>query len=478
MNPIYSEWKRVFSMAMYKNKQISMGEMTFTKDFVTDTRGDLYPIIQKSEDCDEAVMFNRYAVTCGAVQRLFCRFFPFASYEVTASGTGSFGFSFHTPEADAEISVCGSKLFYHCGNHAEEKALPTYLNEEITLIVTCRPGAFDVYFMHNEKAEFFCTVNEETFADSNREAIFMSSQVLLSVSGKITISKVLSYLDNHISIADIKAIKYENGEVMQENGKVYLTASIRMQEAGFQGIYSWVPGTTRIELCGALFFDCGDGKWRNYLASSIIYHRENKEWMLWTSAFEHSHILAYSRFEGDPRFGVNVIDVTSMPAAKDGDKYTDFVGFRGDEDPDFFYDKERGKWLLAVCRLTPKYQYFFFESDDPFSGYTCIGAAEAGAETGGSFVNICGERFFTCGNSFEARSEYRIYNKDSMQLARFDFPDGGFRGWGTVIPVKAGSRTRYYWLTFDRHNGSDYNWSYGNLYCFEAEIAEKYNKIK
>jgi hypothetical protein len=26
---------------------------------------------------------------------------------------------------------------------------------------------------------------------------------------------------------------------------------------------------------------------------------------------------------------------------------------------------------------------------------------------------------------------------------------------------------RYYWMTFDRHKGSDYNWSYGNLYCFE-----------
>jgi hypothetical protein len=30
-----------------------------------------------------------------------------------------------------------------------------------------------------------------------------------------------------------------------------------------------------------------------------------------------------------------------------------------------------------------------------------------------------------------------------------------------------GSRIRRFWLTFDRHNGSDYEWSYGNLYCFE-----------
>lgn len=77
--------------------------------------------------------------------------------------------------------------------------------------------------------------------------------------------------------------------------------------------------------------------------------------------------------------------------------------------------------------------------------------------------------YFICGNDFTATSEYRIYGKDGMQKARFDHPDGGFRGRGTVIPVKAGSRTRCFWLTFDRCNGSDYTRSYGNLYCFEAD---------
>ena len=56
-----------------------------------------------------------------------------------------------------------------------------------------------------------------------------------------------------------------------------------------------------------------------------------------------------------------------------------------------------------------------------------------------------------------------------MAEAKFDFDDGGFRGWGTIIPVELGSRMRYFWLTFDRHNGSSYNWSYGNLYCYEAD---------
>ena len=77
---------------------------------------------------------------------------------------------------------------------------------------------------------------------------------------------------------------------------------------------------------------------------------------------------------------------------------------------------------------------------------------------------------FVCGNDFENRANYRIYTKDGMSEAKFDFDDGGFRGWGTIIPVTMGSRKRYFWLTFDRHNGSSYNWSYGNIYCLEAEI--------
>ena len=74
------------------------------------------------------------------------------------------------------------------------------------------------------------------------------------------------------------------------------------------------------------------------------------------------------RYDGDPRFGINVADVTIMEKASEGAKQSDFVGFERDEDP-----------------------------------------------------------------------------------------DGGFRGWGCIMPLKLGARTRYFWLTFDRHNGSDYN---------------------
>ena len=50
----------------------------------------------------------------------------------------------------------------------------------------------------------------------------------------------------------------------------------------------------------------------------------------------------------------------------------------------------------------------------------------------------------------------------------FDRDDGGFRGWGSLVFLPMGTRTRVFHLTFDRHKATDYNWSYGNLYCFEG----------
>ena len=128
---------------------------------------------------------------------------------------------------------------------------------------------------------------------------------------------------------------------------------------------------------------------------------------------------------------------------------------------------------MAVCRIltaTQKYRYMFYKSEKPFSDYTYIGQGYEGAETGGSFVNIEGETAFVCGNDFAKTADCRIYTKNAMREAKFDFDDGGFRDRGTIIPIAMGSRKRYFWLTFDRRNESLYHWSYGNIYGFEGMI--------
>lgn len=472
MNLIYSEFKRKFSLSMYKNLKINLGRMSFLKDFINDTFGNLYPIMQKSDDCTERIEKNSYVVHKGNVERLVCQFFPYATYEITfRAEAGEVGFSFKLPDVKARITVKQEKLVYSCAGNEESIEFPESIKESSTIIISCRPGAFDVYRKQNGVLKFLHTFYEERFKESNHCDSFSNGYVFLYVNGSAVIKEVLSYVDNGISIADIKAIKYENGDVIIENGKMYLTASVRMQEGTFQGVFSWIPGTMEFEFTGALFFDCGDDVWRNYVASAIVYHRGENKWLIWTSAFEHVKVLAHAAFEGDPRFGVNIVDVKIMEMAPAGADISVFAAIRCDEDPDFFYDTEKQKWIMAICRKNPetrKYSYVFFESNEPMSGYTYIGRGYDGDETGGSFVKVRGELFFVCGNDFDKTSEYRIYNKDGMKIASFNYPDGGFRGWGNVFTVKTGGRERCFWLTFDRHNGTSYNWSYGNIYCFET----------
>ena len=460
---------RVFSKSMYKTSRIPLGEMSFTKDFVHDNRGDLYPIIKKDSCCQERVENNSYSVQNGFVERMFTRFFPYSTYEISFSNhSGRCGFVFHIAEAEAKLFCTETDICFSDNETCQNVKRGSAPSE--TMIVSCRPGAFDVYFLQNGQAAYFYTFKSTAFSASNQQIQFEQGFVSVYANGSVTVREVSAYIDCGISQADIRAICYENAEPIFENGKIYFTASVRMQEGGFQGVFSWIPSTSRIELTGALFFDCGDGFWRNYLASSLIYNRKTNEWYIWTSAFEHKHILCSAVFQGEPRFGVNVIDVTSMKPA-DNEDITAFAGFQGDEDPDFYYDESEQQWYMAICRISPvtrQYQYMFFKSDNPFSDYIYIGQGHAGAETGGSFVRINGEMAFVCGNDFHKRANYRIYTKNGMQEGKFNFNDGGFRGWGTIIPVAMGSRKRYFWLTFDRHNGSSYNWSYGNIYCFEG----------
>lgn len=465
------EFKRKFSLSMYKNLKINLAEMSFYKDFINDERGDLYPLKNKSENAEELVENNRYILKQGITERLFCQFFPYATYEISFDVTdGDVGFSFRIGDRTAFIVCDGKNVEFSCGEHKETVEIPSHLVNGAPMIISCRPGAFDLYFRYNGKSEFLATVHEEKFKESCRYDVFSDSYVFLYTKGSVCVKEVSSYIDNGVSIADIRPIKYENGDVIHEGGKIYFTASIRLQEGNCQGIFSWSPTTSEINLTGVTFYDCGDGMWRNYVAPVIIYNREEHLWYVWVSSFEHKHILAYASFEGDPRFGINVVDVQFMEEGTKDSLVTDFVGLWADEDPDIIYDRDRGKWLLSICRVDPKtqsYVYVFFESDDPFKNYKCIGLGNPGAETGGSFVRINGNLSFVCGNDFSKKSEYRIYDKDGMRLAKFNYPDGGYRGWGSVIPLVMGSRKRYFWLTFDRHKGSEYGFSYGNLYCFE-----------
>ena len=138
MDLLHTEFKRKFSCSLYKKLRLPLAEMEFSKDFITDTRGDLYPILSKSDDCLEYVESNRYGVRSGSVCRLIGQFFPFATYEMTATvKEGEAGFRFILPSAAAEITVSNEKLHCLCGERKEELSLPENAG---TMIVSYRPG--------------------------------------------------------------------------------------------------------------------------------------------------------------------------------------------------------------------------------------------------------------------------------------------------------------------------------------------------
>ena len=65
-----TEFKRIFSFSPYKSMKLKLAQMNFCKDFVSDSRGDLYPILHKSEDCAEVVWQNRYLLRGGEIKDL------------------------------------------------------------------------------------------------------------------------------------------------------------------------------------------------------------------------------------------------------------------------------------------------------------------------------------------------------------------------------------------------------------------------
>jgi|GEM_PF-786308 len=524
------KFRRKFSVNPYKTMRLPLGEMSFYKDWLHTDRGDPYPVTWGAADAPltEKTADGSLDVTGeGARARLLGQHFPYASYEVTidALESASVGFmiyaapggtSKYTEETSPRLAVflrregeevrIGHWLIVggvSRGEVLDEKTYPYAAGMRFSL--TFRSSrCVDVYLDAGRRPVPCLTLTLPEIAKMPHYGTFVNAAASLYYDlrprrGHVRTSQVRFYLDGGISHADMKPIRYEDGMPILSDGKLFLTMSSRTEAGGFQSILSWNPSTCEFKMEGALFFDCGDGYWCSDVAASILYHRERHEWLMWAVAFSHGHVLMHGTSIADPRYGINVIDMTTMETEAQHEAAADAVGAdfgaygsaktatlsddrlwlakSGDEDPDFLYDRDTGRWYMTICRLVEengrkKYRYFLYESDEPFSGYRFLSHSRDGETTGGSMIRVGGRLYFTCGSRFDARAQYDIYELPDFSTHRqilCDFDDGGFRGWGTVIPVPCGSRTKYMWITFDRHNGGVGNWTYGNLYVYEAD---------
>lgn len=526
------KFRRKFSVNPYKTLRMKLSEMSFYKDWLNTDRGDPYPVTDRAGEgtLTEQTADGRFAATNlsdsrAGEARLLGQHFPYGAYEVVIRTLkeAAAGFEIRANAGDGssyteEDAPCLRIFLARSGVHAyicyelfvggvsrgvvtDEKAYT--FQPGMSLIVNARARKFDVYLCSDKKPAYALTLNFPEFAHILKRGTFVNSTASLWYEllpgGELCVDAAESYLDGGVSHADMKAIRYEDGMPVMSDGKLFLTMSSRLQEGGYQSVISWNPSTCEFKLEGAIFFDCGDDIWCADVASSVIFNRYTNEWYLWACSFSHGHILCHATSIADLRYGINVVDAILMPveqtAAAGGDELASQAGASanvnatlsddrlwlaksGDEDPDFVYDRERGKWYMTICRLVEEegkknYRYFLYESDEPFSGYKYVDNTLTGANTGGSIIRVGGKLYFFCGSNFHTRAQYNIYELSDLSKfrgIRCDYDDGGFRGWGTIIPVPCGNRTKYMWITFDRHGGSTYTWSYGNLYVYESDV--------
>ena len=79
-------FKRKFSVNLFKNTKLALAKMTFTKDWVNTDRGNAYPLINSVGKVDEKICCNKYVASSeffGEVKRLIGQYVPFATYDVT-----------------------------------------------------------------------------------------------------------------------------------------------------------------------------------------------------------------------------------------------------------------------------------------------------------------------------------------------------------------------------------------------------------
>ena len=471
------EWSRRGSVNLYRTERLPLGEMSFFKDWVSTTCGDPYPLASKIGAPRECVGGGRYSVRLSpeeSLSRVIGAHFPFASYEIQIAELSG---------ASVGIELSGgprcrallSENCVHLLTDDGENRFEVDTADIVSMTVSFRTDGVSVYLRRDGIDTPVCDIDAPSLAEYRCESVMHKAKACLcitsSAGGVCTLTGVEAYVSGGISQADLRPMRYENGEPIIEGGRVFLTASARCEKLRYQIVLSLCPTLFDLRMEGAMFYSYGDGYIHGDVAPTVIYDRNAGLWRLWIWSLAHGHILAYSDSFSDPRYGISIIDARLMERAHDDAPVEAPLARKGDEDPELIFID--GVWHFAVCRSDTDgtYHYFHFTSDRPDGGFVYKDKTAGGEKTGGSFVKTPEGVYFVCGSDFGKTSVYDVYPLDDFSTPTspiVDLRDGGFRGWGSMFLVPCGSRHKYVWITFDRHGGSSFRWSYGNIYVFES----------
>lgn len=282
-----------------------------------------------------------------------------------------------------------------------------------------------------------------------------------ATSANLGITSVMAEY-NQIGMADYRPIKYEDGSIMQEDGKVFICATVRGAgiNSAYQGVFKVDPSTAHVEMIGALFNLRNTSVPYNDNAGNVIYDRNEHKWLIMFIGHSDDGTGTRYAWQGetntDPRYGVHNIKTQRMI-------YTDGA-YR--EDIDFIY--YNGKWYAIGSKDASVTD--LAESDGGWMGnYTTVHSGGSN-ETGTSFVKMPnGTPAVVAGTGDTADHRCRVYSFDlttSYYLTFDHTPDA--RTWFQPIPWGDGDDFKWYVLSFTRDNVQSLAYSYGAFITYEG----------
>ena len=132
-------FKRKFSINPYQSLKLPVGEMSMNKDWISDRRGDPYPVLNCSGEFHEQIEDASYTVSSdrgGEVSRLLGSFFPYYTYAFRISDAMNCDVGVVVRDGDGEreitvmlcdgnhLAICAGEehwdyeCFFRCGDEA------------------------------------------------------------------------------------------------------------------------------------------------------------------------------------------------------------------------------------------------------------------------------------------------------------------------------------------------------------------------
>jgi hypothetical protein len=422
----------------------------------------------------------------------FGGFNPFATYSIdlaSTSGEGELGFEFSDAHRDERFLITlqfNDKLLKDVklkmiknSSVIVDESIAVNLDRSEQLenqIYLQMLGSGLALYMQDEglpkvigQSDFnkYIDLREKKYINSFQSHLFLHLN-----GGQVLINKIDMALTTGVGLADIRAITYEDGEPLLDQGRLWYTMSIRGRALPhhIQGVFSMNPTVFDIKLEGIIVFDRDDGLLRNEIASHIFYDRRENIWRGLTTGFsayanlekEKKQLLAIESTI-DPRFGFSIMNAVPF-------------GMVGDiEDPHILFDSDAGKWRMLTCENQGGYKAIMLESDFWNKGYSKISGPVQHNSTGTSIQTIGDKRYCFSGSKERQIFIYTYPDLEEAGALNMDLPPwnetSGTRVWPNVVQLPEGYPFRYVALMMDRFNYPGMkgpHWSYGALYLYHG----------